>query len=398
VAASLIAFLIMLSTAGIMLGASSHVHMKSVRVTPIEVKSLAQYQIIEPIIIRSNVDFATFGATGVGTPSDPYTFDGLAIAANDTCIFIEETTAYFTISNCKLEANDLFPVIRFDEVVNGNVENCKIKNGANGIEVTNSLYCTIENTSIYNCGDGIHLNRVSNCSIIGSSTFNSRRGILIDQSDHCEIVGNSIYSNWDRGLELAYYSSNNSIYGNSIGWNYASGGTEDNARDEGVDNFFDDGISMGNYWSDFNESESYMIPGMANSVDSFARFLEDTISPIIIPQLDIVIDVESSGNTLTWQVYDEFPKSYEFRENEEIRISSFWSGEDITIDLDYLEVGTYAITMIIIDGFGNSASDGVFVSVASFVWGGIGTQLVMLASGITAVIFVVIILLVKRLS
>jgi parallel beta-helix repeat protein len=398
VATSLIVLLIILSFAGILVAAPSPSHLKSINVTPIGTNSVAQYQTAEPIIIRSNSDFATFGATGVGTPSDPYRFDNLAISTNHTCIDVEATTAYFVISNCRLEANGVFGAILFTNVENGRIVNCEIIDATYGVTVINSVDISIENTTVYDLTYGIYLSRVSNSTIIGCSTFYNYRGIVLERTDHCQIRDNSIYANWQYGIEIALFSHNNSVYGNSIGWNDVTSENRYNAIDTGEDNYFDDNVSIGNFWSDFNESESYVIPGAANSVDSFAQLLEDDVNPILVPLYDTVIDVEISGNTLTWLAYDVFPRSYVIAENGRDTIFSVWLGGEITIGLDHLAVGIWTINIIVTDGAGNEASDRILVSVVSFILGGIGTELVMIASGITVASFVMIFILSKKLS
>ena len=149
VATSLIVLLFMLSTAGSLVATPSPSYLKSINVTPKGASSVAQYQTAEPIIIRSNSDFALFGATGVGTPSDPYRFENLAISTNLTCIDVEATTAYFVISNCRLEANGVFGAILFTNVENGRVVNCEIIDATYGITVIDSVDISIENTTIY---------------------------------------------------------------------------------------------------------------------------------------------------------------------------------------------------------------------------------------------------------
>ncbi|OLS31316.1 MAG: hypothetical protein ThorAB25_04050 [Candidatus Thorarchaeota archaeon AB_25] len=398
VATSLIVLLFMLSTAGSLVATPSPSYLKSINVTPKGASSVAQYQTAEPIIIRSNSDFALFGATGVGTPSDPYRFENLAISTNLTCIDVEATTAYFVISNCRLEANGVFGAILFTNVENGRVVNCEIIDATYGITVIDSVDISIENTTIYDMDYGIYLSRVSNSTIIGCTTFYNYRGIVLERTDHCQIRDNLIYANWQYGIEIALFSHNNSVYGNSIGWNDIINENMYNVIDTGEDNYFDDNVSIGNYWSDFNESESYVIPGAANSVDSFAQLLEDDVNPILVPLYDTAIDVESVGNTLTWSAYDVFPRSYVIAENAQDRIFSVWLGGEITMGLDHLAVGTYTITIIITDGAGNEASDEILVSVVSFVLGGIGTELVMIASGLTVASFVIIIILSKKLT
>jgi hypothetical protein len=122
------------------------------------------------------------------------------------------------------------------------------------------------------------------------------------------------------------------------------------------------------------------------------------VTPILVPHYDTAIDVESVGNTLTWLAYDVFPWSYIIAENGQNTIVSVWVGGEITMGLDHLALGTWTITIIITDGAGNETSDEVFVSVVSFILGGIGTELVMIASGLTVASFVMIIILSKKLS
>jgi parallel beta-helix repeat protein len=396
---SVLVFLLILPTASTMLVASSPLGLKSINISPIRKNTIAQYQTHEPILIASDADFVLQGASGVGTPSDPYAFENFQISDAESCIVIQDTTAYFVIANCIFEADASRPAIILQDVENGRVEQCEIISGVSGLRLLRAVDCVVIENSFYGCWNGIVLNYASNCTILNNRVYNNNnRGVLVEGSDHCDIFNNSIYSNLEYGIEIVSYSNNNSIFGNSIGWNNASGSVGGNVIDNGEDNLFDDGFSIGNLWSDYNGSETYQIPGTGGSFDGFPHLLIDTLNPGIVPLYDIAIDIEMQGNTLTWQVYDQFPKSYEILENEVETISTIWNGDDITINLDHLALGTYAITITLYDGAGNTATDGVFVSVVSFILGGIGTELVMIASGITVVSFVIITLLVKKHS
>jgi parallel beta-helix repeat protein len=250
----------------------------------------------------------------------------------------------------------------------------------------------VETTSIYRSRYGIYLKKTVNTTIIDCITFYNTRGLVLEQTNRCQIMNNSMYGNWQYGVEISTSSHNNSIYGNSIGWN-----DWHNAFDEGKDNCFDDNSTIGNYWSDYTAQELYMVPGSANSVDSFAQFLLDYIAPFLSNHPDIEIDIDTDGNTLTWSAYDEFPHSYIIWENEE-RLGPFiWPGGNITVSLDHLELGTHEFTITVFDGAGNQASDDVLIFVRSYFWSDIGPELVLFASLITVVIFVIVLLLIKRL-
>lgn len=377
---------------------------ESVTVSQVQNHIISQYQTSAPINISSNSEFVTAGASGVGTRSDPYVLENLSISSSGTCISVRNTNAYFIIYNSILESGNNEPAIQFDNVEHGQIILSEISKGlttsTSGIQISDSQDISVSNTSIYGSWNGILLYRVSNSTITNSTLSSNHRGLLLESSSYCQVVNNSIYSNRNNGLEIGGLSHNNTVYGNSIGWNgQPTWEFESNAVDDGDDNHFDDGVSVGNAWSDFNGTTPYEIVGSGGTIDSYPELLEDTENPVISGPLDTVIDVETSGNTLNWTTFDEFPQDYSLQiDDGAVAEGRAWNGGDITIDIDSLPVGTYRYLLTFYDCAGNSASDEVVVTVVSFVLGGIGTELVMIASGITVACFVVIILIIKKLS
>ncbi len=357
-----------------------------VSITLIKDHTTSQYESSQPIVIESTSDFLAVGASGSGTIDDPYIIDSLEISSNEPCIVVSNITAQFIIINCKLDSGAYEPAIFFENVENGRVEMCEIRNGGSGIIIIDSRFCSIENTSIYETEFGIYFNSVENSTIKNSRTAMNQRGVDIDVSIFCQLINNSIYSNPLHGLDISFLSYNNTVLGNMIGWNGI------NALDFGEGNVF-----RGNAWSDFNGTIPYIVQGVSGSIDSSPQLLEDTNAPEIVPLPDIGIDVETSGNSMTWKVSDDYPLQYIIRIDTRTERNA-WNGGNITVDLDSLEVGTHLITLTLYDGASNSISDSVYVTIISFVLGGIGTDLVMIASGITVAVFVVFILLVKKLS
>ena len=376
---------------------SSRQNLKAITVSPIRTTLNSQVE-SESLTIVNNADFALLGATGVGTRSEPYRIENLRISYAETCILVQNTTAYFVISNCRFETAGSSPAVLFSNVENGRVDNCEFTEGASGITLYDSIDCSVANSTFYGCSNGIRLTFSANSSVIGNEVHNNNRGVLVESSQFCEILDNSIYSNWQYGIEITFSSSNNTIYGNSIGWNVVSGENEVNALDSGFDNTFDDGVSIGNYWDDYNSSEPYIISGTGSSIDDFAQLLVDNVNPALVPLNDIAIDVKSEGNSLTWQAYDLFPESYVIMQGGLIVKSAVWDGGEVTYDLDHLIVGTYAFSIRVSDGAGNSATDTISVTVVEFILGGLGTELVMIASAITLVVFLVMIVLVKKMT
>ena len=100
--------------------------------------------------------------------------------------------------------------------------------------------------------------------MIANCIFNNEDyGIFCGRSFYALIFNNTIYSNKLQGIAL-YGSSDCTIYSNDIG------GNSPNAEDRfGVSNQWDDGISMGYFWDDYNGLGVYEIEGSTNSVDRF---------------------------------------------------------------------------------------------------------------------------------
>jgi len=373
------------------------VQSKSIIITDTQAFTPSQI-LTEPIVIDDETDFVALGATGVGTRSDPYVLDDLVMTTIGTCITVTGTTAFFMISNCILESDPTEPAVQFNDVENGQVDQCEIVGGSSGIQVLSSIDCSITNTSIYECWIGIQMDLVSNCTIAYARIFNNHRGLLFDSGEFIRIENNTIFSNTENGLEFAWGASNNTVVRNEIGWNGVDDQNPENAVDHGEDNHFDDGTGQGNEWSDFNGTTPYLISGTSGTNDSYPTLLEDNIIPVIVDVADTAIDVETTGNILTWIVRDDYPDRYTIEIDGNLLSSSSWSGDPITVNLDPLDIGSYVYDIRVYDAIGNIAGDTVNINVVSFVLGGIGTELVMIASGLTVAIFLVVMLIIKKLS
>ncbi len=363
-----------------------------VSITQTRKHTTSQYEPVQPIVIESINDLQDVGASGSGTANDPYIIRNLRISSDETCITVNNIAAHFIIFDCKLESSGNNPTILFENVENCGVVMCEIRGSGDGVRILDSQFCLISNTSISGTQYGLYFNDAENCTVINSRISNNRRGILFQSASYSRVVNNSIYSNEEYGLVMLWFSHNNTVIGNNIGWNEVSTALGSNAIDSGVDNEF-----AGNAWTDFNGSIPYMIPGDSESFDPSPQLLEDTNAPEIVPLPDIGIDEETSGNSMTWEVSDDYPLSFSILINNVLQ-TDLWFGENITLDLDSLFIGTNTIVLTLYDGANNSASDSVYVYVMSFLLRGLGTELVMIASGITVAVFAVVILLVKKLS
>lgn len=356
-------------------------------------------QTTEPLVINGNLELAQESSGGVGTRSDPYRIQPESITADATCVRIENTTAFFVLQGGEynirfeddiegLSSTISQPVIILNHVEHGIIRNCLVSGGRNGIELNDSQDCTIDNCTIKKTEQGISLNVVDNCTIRDSRIFHNEDGIELQVATNLKIFNNIVYGNAFIGIKIGFYNENNSIYLNKIGWN-----RERNALDNGDNNSF-----ISNSWSDYNGIGAYTIYGVKLSTDVDARSWRDTVPPTVGSLADVVIDVESTEEYLSWRCYDDYSDRYAIYINDVLEIQDLWDEEVIILRIDQLPVGTYDIILNVTDAAGNADQDSVMVTVISYMLGGIGTELVMLASGLTVVVFLVTILVIKKVG
>ncbi|MHA1734778.1 MAG: right-handed parallel beta-helix repeat-containing protein [Candidatus Thorarchaeota archaeon] len=193
-----------------------------------------------------------------------------------------------TLSSLRLTRND--DAISLHSCVGCTIRDCTMRDHLDtGAHLYFTMNCTMLNCSVlntYNMGAYVHGSSnwtIANCTISGSkyhglyiercfrmlianSTISRHRwsGIYLRESDNCSILDSTIEHNNRTGLFFSIDSDNNTAMGNVLRLNL-----ETNGRDDGHDNRWDDGVSRGNSWSDYNGSGSYTIPGSAQAVDHF---------------------------------------------------------------------------------------------------------------------------------
>ncbi len=140
---------------------------------------------------------------------------------------------------------------------------CKIENVTNsiltrntahdntyfGFHISDSANCTFSLNSAYNNHDpGFTISRSFNCTMSNNtSSHNTNGGISLPSSTNCTLTYNRVFSNSYYGIDLGFDSEYNRVYLNRIDTN-----GEGTAKDDGDSNWWDDGISHGNYWRDYD--------------------------------------------------------------------------------------------------------------------------------------------------
>jgi parallel beta-helix repeat protein len=217
--------------------------------------------------------------------------------------------------------------------------------------------CNSENNIVTNSGShGVEIDLCKNCAfsdnVVNSSSGDGIRDIF---SSQITITGNNITENTQLGIWL-YGSSEMLLYNNRIGWN--GGG---NAKDDGSDNQWDDGISVGNYWSDYDGYGEYVIVGDAGSSDRFPFSLGN--APFLDHPADIEYVFGTEGHSISWNPSDSNPESYELFRNSTLLTSEAWTGLSLTFDVDGLDAGAHNYTLIVFDEQGNWVADTVMIYV-----------------------------------
>jgi parallel beta-helix repeat protein len=178
-----------------------------------------------PIYINGDSQFTFLNGVigGFGTKASPFIISDWSInATTGHGIKIENTDAYFTISNCYIyNGTNGIPGkhgIVLKNVNNGTIIDCNFTYNSFGIYSLGSNYNKIINNSFFNNNKGIYFYTISNNNVIYNNKFrfNLEGGIRIrDYSDKNEI-NNNIFTNSNPEIVLFYDCCFNKIIGNNI--------------------------------------------------------------------------------------------------------------------------------------------------------------------------------------
>jgi hypothetical protein len=223
-----------------------------------------------------------------------------------------------------------------------------------GISVEGSRHIIRNNTIRESWSSGIY-GTLTNATITENIIRHGYGNGIEIFSNNSIITRNWVTEKGGVGIELLENSNGNTIYNNSIGSN-----TESNAQDDGFNNQWDDGVSIGNLWGDFHTTPPYNIPGTAGSVDRYP--LADTIPPILEGWGSL--NITRSGNHLIqWYAFDFGPAVFFVFVDGVLNYTNDWYNDIISYRFDTgdLGVGLHNVTIVVYDTSGNWASDTVWV-------------------------------------
>ncbi|MFX1484358.1 MAG: NosD domain-containing protein [Promethearchaeota archaeon] len=335
----------------------------------------------DPINITSNDGFISEGWMGEGTAENPYTIEQLEFTnsteVNGPCISVSNTTAFFKIINCVFNTTTFASAIALDNVTNGLIQNCSTEDYVWGILVNNcsliqfldltltsciivdnSSFCSVIRCSIRGApGDGIDFTKCNNMTIQGCDIwYCAASGIYLDDTNNTSIIGNKIEA-YDYCIFIYGSSSNNWIFNNvmiPIEPYYIALG-----RDDGITNYWDDGVSTGNWWSDYDESGDYDIYGTAGSVDHYPM---GHSSVLLVDHCNERFQFAAIVS-ISWNAFSEVPDHFIIYKNGEIHESDVWDGDDISTSVVTDTLGIFNYTIFVNGTSGNYKTDTVMVEI-----------------------------------
>ncbi len=279
-----------------------------------------------------------------------------------------------------------------------------------GIFLIKSQSCKIANNSMsHNIYSGVKLSRGDRFTLFANDLFdNGAFGVSLYSIEDTLIQFNTIYGNGKNGIDLFYcnetvvnnnmihgnlyygvylsqWNNQNMIYGNHIGWNH-----QGNAGDDCNKTNWDNGVDIGNAWSDYNGSKVYVIDGTGNRTDKFPSLFVDNIPPRLNHPQDMVITEGEVSATITWTAIEYEPAFFWVYRNDSILSTGPWDGSAIMVELSQLSPGMYVFALVVQDKNGQSANDSVLVRVLANTIGPIDLQttiqMVTLLGGLMAIV------------
>jgi hypothetical protein len=103
--------------------------------------------------------------------------------------------------------------------------------------------------------------------------------------------------------------------------------------------------------------------------------INDLESPNITDSGDISFLHGEKGHKIVWNITDQSPGTYYLYINNELKTDDPWEPNDIiTVKLDSFSPGTYNLSLLVFDNFGNNATNSVIVTITANFTPPIGTS------------------------
>ena len=97
--------------------------------------------------------------------------------------------------------------------------------------------------------------------------------------------------------------------------------------------------------------------------DSVIVTVTDTTKPTIDSPSDVVLELGSVGNTISWVPHDAYPSHFEVLLDSLSYDTGLWDTQNISVSIDGLSLGFHNLTLVVYDVGSNSVSDSVMVTI-----------------------------------
>ncbi|MFW9920910.1 MAG: nitrous oxide reductase family maturation protein NosD [Candidatus Thorarchaeota archaeon] len=218
------------------------------------------------------------------------------------------------------------------------LENEVYNNTQDGIFIGSSLFCEVKDNNVYeNFRFGLHGVFAHNLTVYNNSIHdNLDSGIYNYMSDNWTVTWNVLYDNQEYGIFLIN-TDDCELYYNDIGWNVAG-----NALDTAIDTNYWNKSTIGNWWSDYVGTGSYVIPGAGSGVDYYP-----TVSLNMTPADSTGYEFTSTGHLMPWWSQALNPWKYEALRNGTQYAAGDWPGTLFDVPIDGFPVGVHNVTVIL---------------------------------------------------
>jgi nitrous oxidase accessory protein NosD len=128
---------------------------------------------------------------------------------------------------------------------------------------------SITNNTVEKSIYGIELQQVLLTNITGNHIIQNELGVLVFYNCEVNTISFNIFlKNKDNAINLGRSSNINFIHHNSFFYNNENSTSQ--AYDSGSGNYWYDTLTLeGNYWSDWNQTNGYLISGSSGSIDPY---------------------------------------------------------------------------------------------------------------------------------